>query len=464
MYRKVCSVAASLICLAVSAQDIILEQHVAKYWTQWRGKKVEVSDGHKYYPVTPELKAERLAHFKAILMRFAPHIVEECSRIDKVFNWKPDTYLGVARFGAKVTEQKPPHECTSWVVMDNLTDGKSIIMHKNRDSSGRHLTLMRRAVPGKHAWIGNGALQSLFPTQGINDRGLVIMMNSGEAQSNADNSQYGLGTPIIARILLEECATAEDAVAHLKKIVLSNGYTHFESGSIWFIGDKENVFIVEQSSRKLVAKKVASGAAVRANIYDYPEMQMFATTKYKDKIGNSQRAYTVLDFLINKAWRQNGIVTPLDSAAASRISTIEDAPKVYPPCGKATISATTFVIDKDYPEYLSTAYMVFSNPGSSCYLPVPLCVRNIPVMILDGSFSTYSFDLKDQKKPFLPPEELAALEKKLYARHAAAQEKARMILRTSRKYTTWDEAAKLLNDAFEQNVRDIQAAMKKSAK
>ena len=108
--------------------------------------------------------------------------------------------------------------------------------------------------------------------------------------------------------------------------------------------------------------------------------------------------------------------------------------------------------------------MVFSNPGSSCYLPVPLCVRNIPVMILDGSFSTYSFDLKDQKKPFLPPEELAALEKRLYARHAAAMEKARVILRSSRKYTTWDEAAKLLNDAFEQNVQDIQAAMKKSAK
>lgn len=448
------------------AKDIEVESYVKKYWTAYQNKKIEVSGGNKRHPLTPEQKTEQMEHFTASLNRFAPHHVTEAYKIDKVFGWEKGTYLALLRFGEKKADKtapkkNPAHECTSWIAMDNLTGGKSIIMHKNRDSRKRLLTIQRRAVPGKHAWIGSGFYSSFYPAQGINDRGLVVMMNSGDPLVNAENSQYGLGTTIICRILLEECGTAEDAVAMLKKILNDNSYSHNESGSIWFIGDSEHVYIVENSARKCVEKSVESGFIARGNSFHYPEMQIYSLNSCKTLIGLSRREFAVRDYVINKQWRQNGIVTPQDIAASSRITKIEDDPKCYPPSGVATISSTTFVIDKEYPEFLSSVYLTLSSPNSSCYLPVPVTLQKIPEEILNGSYSKISFDLFAKKQPLLPEKVLASLEKRLYTRHAAAVEKARTLLRTSKNHSVKTDTAKILNAVFEENFRDIQNTVKK---
>ena len=459
------AVTAGILC----AKDIDVEKHIKKYWTTYQNKKIEVGNGEKRWPVTPELKAERLAHFSAMMKRFAPHHVEEAGKIDKIFGWADGTYLGILRFGAKKAEAavkkvekiNPSHECTSWIAMDNMTGGKSIIMHKNRDSKGRALTIQRRAMPGKHAWIGNGSCNSFYPTQGINDRGVVIMMNSGDAHPEAENSQYGMSTGIICRVLLEECGTAEEAVAMLKKIVAANAYSHVECGSIWFIGDYKNVYITEHNARKLVTKPVNSGFIARANAFHYPEMQIFSLRSYASLIAHSRREFSVRDYLVNKQWRNNGVITPLDFAASSRINKVDGDPKCYPPCGRSTISGNTFVIDKEYPEYLSSAYMTLSSPTSSCYLPVPMCLQEVPEEICNGTYSNRSFDLMDKKQPLLPADKLAALEKRLYERHAAAVEKARKLLRTSTKHTVKTDVAKILNDVFNENFKDIQESIRK---
>ena len=450
---------------AATAKDIDVEQYVKKYWTTYQNKQFEIGNGDKRWPVTPELKAERLQHFAAMMKRFAPHHVEEAGKIDRIFGWKEGTYIGILRFGTKKVEVKPEnlnpaHECTSWIAMDNMTGGKQIIMHKNRDSKGRSLTIQRRAMPGKHAWIGNGSCYSFYPTQGINDRGVVIMMNSGDAHVEAENSQYGMSTGILCRILLEECGTAEEAVELLKKIVAANAYTHVECGSIWFIGDSKNVHIVEHNARNLVSKTVNSGFIARANAFHYPEMQIFSLRNYKSLIAHSRREFSVRDYLVNKQWRTNGVITPLDFAASSRINKVEGDEKCYPPCGKSTISGNTFVIDKEYPEYLSSAYMTLSSPTSSCYLPVPLLLQDVPEDICNGKYSMRSFELMDKKQPLLPADKLAALEKRLYERHAAAVEKARVLLRTSTKHTVKTDVAKILNDTFVENFKDLEDTVK----
>ena len=447
-------------------KDINLEQHVKKYWTVYQGKKIEVGNGDKRWPVTPALKAERQKHYNECLRRFAPHQLQEAYRIDKIFGWKRGTYLGILRFGLKkedkaAPKKNPAHECTSWLVMDNLTDGKSIILHKNRESRKQVLTLQRRAMPGKHAWIGNGSCHSFYPTQGMNDRGMVVLMNSGDPLAENDNSQYGLGTPVICRILLEECGTAKEAVEMLEKIICANAYTHVESGSIWFIGDAKDVYIIENSARKCVAKRVDSGFIARGNSFHYPEMQIYSLNKFKTLVDLSRREFTVRNYLINKQWRENGIITPLDIAASSRINVVEDAPKCYPPSGRATISSTTFVIDKEFPETLSTMYLTLSSPNSSCYLPVPLTLQDVPEKILNGSYSARSLELFNKKQPLLPEKILAELEKRLYGRHAAAMEKARKLLRTGKGHSLRTDVAKILNDTFRENFNDIQNTVKK---
>ena len=447
------------------SKDIDLEQYVKKYWTVYQNKTIEIGNGDKRWPVTPDLKAERLQHHIAMLERFAPHQVQEAYKIDNIFGWKKGTYLGILRFGIRKVEKKPAainpsHECTSWITMDNMTGGKEIIMHKNRDSKARPLTVQRRAMPGKHAWIGNGSSYSFYPTQGINDRGVVVMMNSGDAHPEAENSQYGLSTGIICRILLEECGTAEEAVEMLGKIVAANAYTHVECGSIWFIGDYKNVYIVEQNARKFVAKAVNSGFIARANAFHYPETQISSLRSYKSLLAHSRREFSVRDYLVNTQWRKNGVITALDNAAASRISKVADDEKCYPPCGKSTVSGTTFVIDKEYPEFLSTAYMALSSPASSCYLPVPITLTDVPEEICNSSYSNRSFNLMDKKQPLLPADKLAVLEKRLYARQADAIEKARVLLRISTLHTVKNDVAKILNDAFLENFKDLQDSVK----
>ena len=464
-FRMLLALSAVAVGTCAVGKDIDVAAHVKKYWVRFHNRNVEPADGDKRWPMTPEIKAERLAHFKAMMAKFAPHIVEESYVIDKAFGWKKGTYLGVMRFGARDIKPvkdvpKPDHECTTWVTMDNLTGGKSILIHKNRDSRGRPLTLQRRAVPGKHAWIGNGPLHGFQPTQGINDRGVAVMMNAGDALPEAENSQYGFGVLMMCRILLEESGSAEEAVKLLEKIIYSDAHTHVECGSIWFIGDSKNVYIVEHSNRKLVAKKVNSGFIARANAFHYPEMQIYSLRNYKGFVNHARREFAVRDYLVNKQWRNNGVITPLDNAAASRIDKYADEAKCAAPCGKSTISATTFVIDKEYPEYLSSACMVFASPASSVYLPVPMTLREIPEEILNGSYSSRSFELMDKKAPLLPVDKVAALEKELYARHEAAVEKARKLLRTSTLYTAQSDAAKILNDAFAENFRAIENAVK----
>ncbi len=447
--------------LVVTGKDIDLEKHVKQHWLTYQNKKIEVAPLTRW-KASDEVKAERLEYFKNCLRRFAPYLLDEYARIDKVFGLPPDTYLGIMRFGVKLTDltPKPEHECTSWIMMPDVTDGKSILMHKNRDSKGRPLVLQRRAVPGKHAWIGNGYCTSFNPTQGINDCGLVVFMNSGDPVMEIENTQYGMGTTLVARILLEECGTAEEAVKLLTKIIRDSAFTHVDCGSIFFIGDRNNVYIVESTTRVVVSKAVNSGLIVRANTFHYPEMQKYSLNNPKRMGVYARREFAVRDHLI-QTWREKGLITPYDNAVASRIDKVRDDWKpCYPPCGSSTISATTFSIDLEYPEYLSTAYMVFSSPRSSCYLPVPVTIDELPAELMNGTYSARAFERKDKKLPFLPEKELKELETKLYQRHAEAVEAARKELHKNADRT---KAAEILKKAFQANWADIIAAEKKTA-
>ena len=473
--RTVCLLLALSAAFCVCARDIDVESYVRKYWTVFHGKGRVVGNGDKRWPLTPELKAERFRHFKGVMLRFAPHIVEESYLIDRAFNWKKGTYLRMMRFSSVEAEtasaapaagaaakstREEYHECTSWIAMPDLTGGRTVFMHKNRDSRLSEVTLLRRAVPGKHAWIGTGPKNGFNPTQGINDRGVVVMMNSGDPAAEADNSQNGMGTPIICRILLEESGSAEDAVKLLERIVRDNAYSHAESGSIWFIGDRKNVYIAENHARTVVAKPLNSGFDIRANAFHYPEMQRFSHRNFASLHGHARREFAVRDFLIIQRWMNNGILTPADFAASSRINQFPDKGEGYTPCGARTVTGVTFAIDVEYPETLSTMYSVFGPPRSSCFIPVPVTIREIPEEILNGSFSRKSLDLHEKNLPLLPEKELSALEDRLRQRHSEASEKTRKLLRTSRLYSTHEDAAKILNDAFNANWQDVKNTLK----
>lgn len=445
-----------LLASAVSeayAQTAELEANVIKPFSSVWKKSVPVPRD------TSKLKAgdvarRREAHVRALKL-FAPYILNEYAAIERAFNMPRGAYLDIAVFGAKKQPATAPHECTSWVVMPDLTNGRTLIVHKNRDSKAKKLVAQQRAVKGRHAWIGMGNFGNLGTNMGMNDRALVVIMNSGDR--TLENSDAGIGTTEMARIILENCATAAEAVQMLEKMITQKVYTHGKSGSIWFIADKDNAFIAENNAEHIAVKAVHSGFAIRANSWDFPEMLPFSIAKPGDIVGNNRREYAVRNLLFNKYQAVSKGVTPEMMAEASRIKEIPEDKKCYPLCGKLTNSAATFVIDQEFPLELSYAVMAFGCPAYTLYLPVPLKVERFPDELLDGRIPNAAMVRWANKKPLMSEEQTVALEGKLNACHRKALAEARRVLRKKRDRK---QAAALLNKAFQENCKVFLEAVK----
>ena len=87
----------------------------------------------------------------------------------------------------KTTEKKSPvrqdrdrHECTSWVVLPGATEGRSVMLHKNRDSNVVKLKFYRHSPRGKNAWMALGDAGRVTANMGLNDKGVTIVMNCGD--------------------------------------------------------------------------------------------------------------------------------------------------------------------------------------------------------------------------------------------------------------------------------------------
>ena len=112
--------------LLASADE--LEQNVIKYMP----KTMQPNLPGKLK--SDEIIRQRRGHVES-LKKFAPYILEEYSAIDKAMKWPADTYRNTRVFGIKKNAEKAPHECTSWIIMPDLTASNTLILHKNRDSS-----------------------------------------------------------------------------------------------------------------------------------------------------------------------------------------------------------------------------------------------------------------------------------------------------------------------------------------
>ena len=397
--------------------------------------------------MTERQQMEKLRRFEGALKKFAPYILDDFAVVDRMLGWEPGSYMKLACFGRKHSP-KPLHECTSWIVMPELAAEGQLILHKNRDATSTELAAVYGAVPGKFFWIGNGNYGSLNPTMGINELGLVVAMNSGDKSDGV--SSGGLDTTLIARFLLENCGTADEAAAKLRQMVEEGAYFHGKSGSIWFFADARKAYIVEHDARRMEAKEIKSGFAIRANAWHYPEMIPFSGQKPEEIIGNNRREHAVRQALFRLGTQYNRHVTVEMAVAAARIAELPEDRKCYPLCGPYTNSAATFSIDREFPAELSTMYAAFGPPGNTVFIPVPVGVEQLPDELLNGSFSNAVYRRIREKKT-VPVQDLAEWERKLNLRHKNAREKARALLRQGKT----GPARRMMVSAFLENWREI---------
>ncbi len=409
----------------------------------WRALPQVAEDGQKAAQLTDEQR-ERLAVHHRYVEKYAPHWLEEYAAMDKVFGWPSGTAEWLQFIGESLSAP-PPHECTSWIVMPSLTATGDLIVHKNRDATTKSLGLNKRAVKGKHAWIGLGNLGILSPCMGINECALAVEMNSG---STTDAFRAaGLMTPELCRILLEECDDSASAVERLRALVADGAYTHGKRGSIWLIADARRAFIVEHDAAHFAAHEVKDGLAVRANTWHYPEVLPFV----KDSPEHMSKNY-MREFAVRQTLREGGgkVTQPLVAAASRYRGTGEGT---MPVCLRGTCSAVTFTLHRDHPRELSTAWFAFGPPAHTVFLPVPLTIRALPPELLDGRFMDGAFrrraaDMQSDDSPYL------LLDEQIRKRYEAALARAEELMAAGQA----EEAQAELEAAFRDNWKTVQDA------
>ena len=281
-------------------------------------------------------------------------------------------------------------------------------------------------------------------------------MNSGPKSTG--KTRMGMGTTIIARILLEQCGSAREAVRLLEKIVEAKAYNHGSSGSIWFFADREQAFIVEHDGLCLKAAEVTSGMALRANAWHFPETIIHSQNTPEQIVGNARREYAVRNLLVNQTLAKKKKISLPDIFKASRIDSFPEDPKCYALCGAATNVGSSFVIDREFPEELSFFASTFGPPRHGLYIPVPLTLKELPLELRNGSWSEVLFKRKKAKK-VLDMKKVEAAEAQMLKNHQKAVEEARKLLRSG-SFSAKGEAAALMEKCFNEN---MQIARKSSA-
>ena len=334
------------------------------------------------------------------------------------------------------------HECTSWMLFPDVTGGHRFL-HKNRDATPRGIIISRWSDPAKFKWIGLGSAGS--PNMGISEKGLAIVMNSGEATfENEPTAEDRMGTPAIARHLLENTATAEDAVNEFQKIIEARKYTHQQKGSIFFIMDTKEGYIVECTAHHAISSRATEGLHVRANIWHNPGMAKYTRNSCKATMNSASREFQATTSL-NQAIDDHGKVTLEDIRRTSRLlGDVEAIGNERGVCFKNTNSVATLEVDSEFPDVLSTAYVTIGPPRHTMYLPVPVCIEDIPADILDASWSNAAFERLDKKGLEFDPSVWEPTEKQVMAAFAEAADKARAELRAGER----DKAVARMRKAF----------------
>lgn len=342
------------------------------------------------------------------------------------------------------------HECTSWVVMPELTGGKKMLLHKNRDSNKQAKVCLRCGTgKDKIEWIALADYKA-GTNMALNNYGLAIVMNSGDPSDGISTNKTGSTTPSLSQQMISNCSSAAEAVKLLEQNLKDKNYNHGKRGSIWVITDSKTAYVVEHDAVRFAAHPVTRGFAIRANGWQFPEMVIYSRNSTKGLVNYLRRETAVRQSLFKNGTGYKEPVTVERMNEASRVNKIPEDPECYPPCGKSTIAAATIEIDCEYPGLLSTLYGSFGPPRHTAYLPVPLMVdeKQVPAELATPAFSDAVYARQKNQKELLPPDKLAELELDMNKHHAAAVEEARKKLKSG---GTRADVQKILTAAFLRN-------------
>ena len=252
-----------------------------------------------------------------------PNIMQEIFM--KKFNWLTGIILAglfcctATAFAAEEEdlETELQHECTSWIVMSDLTGNNTNILHKNRDALAQKSCVYLSPENSPRKWIAVGDAGQT--AMGMNVSGLAGAMNSGELCINSATDNTKKSPLRVLRVILDSCDTAAQGVDKLKELIAAGDYWHKGKGSIFFFLDNKEGYVCEMTAKDCTVQQIKSGFAVRANIWMNPGMQYFSRNTVSNYLNSAARMYIAYSGL-NRILEKKGKIGLLDIFDLSRHS------------------------------------------------------------------------------------------------------------------------------------------------
>ena len=398
--------------------------------------------------------AEYRAHFAEAFYRMLevnglPSCRAEDEAIERALNWKKGDFTFHNNYFYTRTG------CTSWIITPEISSTGACMVQKNRDYKGQNLLSARlfRAMPGKYKIITVNDLWSSGAGAVMNEKGLMIVQNDGSSvlQSEWLPCKVNIGSIFTLRYVAEHCANLDEAVAIMKKL---HRQGLVRSISLYLLADPERGMIFEATPRHFSCSEVNFSFEVRANNYLLPGMRGSVSQKRDAFLNGANRRYAASEFL-RKVVENKGKVAPFDlmQLARFREPEIEKKYDYRSVCYKYSLASTMFVPDRQFPDYLSVAFVALGPQRHTVFLPIPMGLSAIPESLANGDWGTKAIKLSE-KLPLdhhkLP--EFEAVETRFIDEFFTAREAARKLLLTGKR----QEAVKLLDELFRRQYAQAQ--------
>ena len=367
-------------------------------------------------------------------------------------------FIYSAAFSAALLTAAVPsvsHACTSWMVFSDMTKNNTNILHKNRDSKIRNISVILSPADSPRKWVALG--NDIYTAMGINSSGLAGAVNSGERCIDPPKVKGKKDTTEMLRAALENCDTAVQAVDKIKELMAAGDYSHGDKGSIFTFVDRNEGYVCEITAKFASVQRYDKGYTVRANIWQNPNMYQMSRNTLKGHLDSSIRAFVVISEL-NKVLDSKGKITSSDNFAVSRQCLLpDDIAMKRSVCYTNTNSAADLEVDRRYPDILSTMYAAVGHPRHTIYLPIPVCTQQILPDMQNINWSKASYTrLKELKYNAPIPSEWSKFEADSTAEYKKAQAEARKLLDAGKR----TDAVKLLNSTAEKIWKNAEKLLK----
>lgn len=236
-------------------------------------------------PIFAEATPERYKRITQLLSGFDPGLLDEMKGFSDATGIPyPDVVVKMSTYGLKPVI---PGACTQIAILPERTANRHMLVGRSYDFSDIRILTDRRLVllSPENSLASIGTSQQYFGRyDGMNSAGLYIGMSAALGKGY---QKEGFFFPMVVRILLDSCRSADAALQLIQKIPHSASYNYL-------IADISNAYVVEVSPPKFAIRHGEKGLLVATNHYVSPSMK----EEQKKVLPNSMFRYRTVEGLL----------------------------------------------------------------------------------------------------------------------------------------------------------------------